>query len=69
MGEIDGVLQEVAKAVEDRGIAPAGGFVGDRPADERDIDRDAEVAVRRHHLLDQRGELDAVERIAAARAR
>ena len=29
------------------------------------VDGDAEIPVRRHHLLDQRGELHAIERIAA----
>ena len=51
--EIDGVLQDVADAIEDRRIARADRLLaaGDRDAD---LDRDAEVAVRRDRLLDQR---------------
>ena len=64
--EIDGVFQQIAEPVEDRRIARAdrlAAALGRRG----DVDGDAEIAVRRHHLLDQRGERHAVERLAARR--
>ena len=60
--EIDRVLQQIAEAVEDRRIARAHRR---RTRRHVDIDRDAEVAVRRDHLLDQRRQRHAVERLAA----
>ena len=64
--EIDGVFQDVADAIEDRGIAQADRFLA---AGDRDphLDRDAEIAVRGDRLLDQRGQLHAVERRAGRR--
>ena len=65
-GEIDGVLDQIAETIEDRRIARADRLGGDRRR-QRDLDGDAEIAVRRHHLLDQGGQLHAVERLAARR--
>ena len=62
-GEVDGVLQDVADAVEDRGIARADRLAGRRDRDAH-LDVDAEIAMRRHRLLDQRRQLHAVERRA-----
>ena len=61
--EIDGVFQDVADAIEDRRIAGADRLAGACDRDP-DLDRDAEIAMRRHRLLDQRRERHAVERRA-----
>src|SRR5215475_11425343 len=63
---IDGVLEDVADTVKNRRIACADRLLG---AGHRDahLDRDAEVAMRRHRLLDKRRELHAVERTADRR--
>ena len=53
--EIDRVLQQVAEPVEDRRIARADRR-RHRLVRQRNVDRDAEIAVRRDHLLDQRGQ-------------
>src|SRR5262249_57605385 len=50
---------------EREGGVGAGGGVGGLARRESDIDRNAEVAVRRNHLFDQRGQLHTVERSAA----
>ena len=52
-GEVNGVLEKIAETVEDRGIAPAH-RLGRIAGRKRNVDRDAEIAVRRNHLLDQR---------------
>ena len=57
---------KIAEAVEDRRIARAH-RLGAARRRRVDLDGDAEIAVRRHHLLDQRGERHAVERLAAGR--
>ena len=64
--EIDGIFQDVADAIEDRRIARADRLLA---AGDRDphLDGDAEIAMRRHRLLDQRRELHAVERRAGRR--
>src|SRR6516165_1589993 len=64
VGEIDGVLEQVSQTVKDRGIAAPDRF-GRLARRQRDIDRNAEVAMRRNHLFDQRGQLHTVERSAA----
>ena len=63
--EIDGVLQQIAEPVEDgRDCArPIGS--APRSAGNADVDGDPEIAMRRHDLLDQRGQRHAVERLAA----
>src|SRR5262245_2977067 len=64
VGEIDGVLEQISEAVKDGGVAAADrlSLLARR---QRDVDRNAEVAVRGNHLFDQRGQLHAVERRAA----
>src|SRR6267154_4777026 len=63
-GEIDRVFQDVADAIEDRRIARADRLAGAGHRDP-DLDRDAEIAMRRHHFLDQGRERHAVEGRAA----
>src|SRR5690606_4443668 len=53
--EIDAVLDEVAEPVDDARIAPSDRFRPLGPA-LVEADRDAEIAMRRHHVLDERGE-------------
>src|SRR5262245_31230843 len=59
VGEVDGVLEQIAEAIEDRRIAAADRFGGSGRC-QRHIDRDAEVTMRRDYLLDQWGQLPAV---------
>src|SRR5271156_5373486 len=66
IGEIDGVLDQIAEAIADRRIArpnrlvPAGGG-------ERHRERDAEVTMRRHRVLDQCRKRYAIERFAGGK--
>ena len=53
MREVDGVLEQIAETIEDRRIAAADWF-GGAARRQRHVDRDAEVAMRRDDLLDQR---------------
>ena len=55
LGEIDGVLDQVAEPVDDAGIALADRLRA-APLARLELDRDAEIAMRRDHLLDQRGQ-------------
>src|SRR5712671_269760 len=64
--EIDGVFQDVADAMEDCRIARADRLAGARDRNP-DLDRDAEIAIRRHRFLDQRRQWHAVERRAGCR--
>src|SRR5690606_35407065 len=65
--EIDGVLDEIAEPVDDAGIAPADRLRPLALARLHD-DLDAEIAVRRDDLLDQRGERQPRQmRLALAR--
>src|SRR5262249_33654858 len=48
VGEIDGVLEQVSEAVKDRGVAAADRF-GRLARRQRDVDRNAEVAMRGNH--------------------
>ncbi len=54
-GEIDGVLDQIAEPVDDARIAPADRLGAD-PLARLQRDGDAEIAMRRDHLLDQRGQ-------------
>ena len=65
--EIDRVFQQIAESVEDRRIARADRFGRCASAGDGDVDGDAEIAMRRDHFLDQRGQPHAVERLAARR--
>ncbi len=64
--EVDRVLQQIAEPVEDGRIARAD-RLGAAVRRQRDVDGDAEIAVRRDDFLDQRAERRAVEGLAARR--
>ncbi len=62
--EIDSVLNQVAEAIDNGRIARADRF-GRSVMWPADIDGDAEIAMRRHDFLNQRGQRRTVERLAA----
>src|SRR5438105_5686714 len=64
--KIDGVFQDVADAIQNSRIARADRLGGARDRD-ANLDRDPEVAMRRHCLLDQGRQLHAIERRAGGR--
>ena len=65
-GEIDGVFQNVADAIEDGRITRADRLVSEGNRDPY-LDRHIETAMRRNGFLDQRRQRHAIERRAGCR--